>query len=152
MSTPSPSANGQLSARAHPGRFWTRVLIVSTLTIALAAVAYDLYPSLVLPYRVDDFLEVVEMGAQREEVDAELRARGFDVPEWYKHQGDVREIYLIRSREPLIERVADAVALSVNRDAWWASKKYPHHAYVTYDTSNTVSGMELNSQFNPLWY
>src|SRR5690606_13103962 len=117
-----------------------------------AALAYDLYPSLVLPYRVDDFLEVVEMGAHRGQVDAALRARGFDVPDWYQHQGDVTEIYVIRSREPLIERVADAIALSLGRDKWWASKKYPHLAYVNYDTSNTVSGLELNSQFNPAWY
>lgn len=125
---------------------------MSTLLIAAAALTYDLYPSLVLPYRVDDFLEVVEMGAPRAQVDAELTARGFDVPEWYEQAGDVREVYMIRSREPFLERVADAIALSVHRDRWWASKKYPHLGYVNYDTSNTVSGLELNSQFNPLWY
>ncbi len=93
------------------------------------------------------------MGASRQQVNAELQSRGFELPEEYGGPPDpVVELHHIRTREPFLERVADGIALSLQRDAWWASQKRPHHAYVTYDTSNTVVSIELDSQFNPLWY
>ena len=117
----------------------------------LGLILYDLFPSLVLTRKVDQFMDVVQVGDHREAIDSELRSMGFQVPEERPGRKAGSALYPIRNREPILSRMADGVAMSLHKEKWWAEQKRPHHAVVHYDENNIVTTIMLGSDSNPLW-
>lgn len=153
--SPGISDGDQQAAARRRTRRWLPLSFVIIVILLAATAAYDLLPNLTLNSRIDTFMEIARPGEPRQKVNAALASEGFPVPKpdppaWNPPPGGRTDHYLIRTREPILERLVDRVSIMVGFDKWYAEKKPPHQAFIRFDENDRISGIEFSSRFSPL--